>query len=66
MYQRLVRSYQNTCAEKESSQLFVNHLKMQTSVLQQQNRKLSSSVDELKIELSESAERELILQVCGD
>ena len=63
--QRMTRSFEICSAEKQSLQLLVNHLQLQTSALQNQNRELVTMADELKFELADLEERQQLQQVCA-
>jgi hypothetical protein len=65
-YKRLVQAHQLCCAEREGLQLQVNHLQLQVASLQMQNRRLNSKVNEMNLELSEAAERELLQKVMSN
>lgn len=61
--QRMTRNFEICSAEKQSLQLLVNHLQLQTSALQTQNRELAATADELKFELADLEERQQLQQV---
>lgn len=62
-YKRVVRNFELCSAEKQSLQLLVNHLQLQTSALQSKNRELVSVADQLRIDVAELEERDSIQQV---
>lgn len=65
-FRRLVRTHQLCAAEKQSLQLMVNHLQLQTSALQSKNRQLASAADQLSVEMAETEERCMLQQVRRD